>query len=651
MTAAAAPQESSRVSQGLRIYSRILSYIVPYIGHLIGVVILNFFFVGMNALSIWMIAPFLSTLFGTVNRTGGAGAGDGGSDAGGVLGAMPDATGFWDFNDRLKGVYMRWVARPDPVDALQIICLLIFTTFLLKNVFQFTEAYLVSYVEQRVVKDLRDDVYARILHKPLAFFQQFGTGNLISRITNDINALNVAVNRSFTKVIRDPLLIATFAWLLLSIDWRLTLFAMLVIPVSGLVIYRIGQSLKRRSRVEQERIADVTTRLQDTLTGVRVVKAFSQEGREADRFREITHRHFQAVLRKVRTNRLSSPLSETLGIGIMVAVLWYGGRMVLAHQGLSAEDFIRFLAILFAILNPIKSLGDLNNSVQIAIASGVRVFEVIDHPLVTKEVARPVRKTTFDDAIRYENVSFRYDPQSPEAIRDVSFRVGRREKVALVGRSGAGKSTITNLLPRFYDPDAGRITIDGTDVRELSLRDLRRLIGMVTQEVILFNDTVASNIAYGQHDVSRERIEEAARLANALDFVRALPEGFDTVVGERGLRLSGGERQRISIARAMLLDPPILILDEATSSLDSESERLIQDAIMNLLKDRTVLMIAHRLSSIIHADRILLFEAGELIDSGRHAELLESSTTYRRFYELQFESQEGEGRPAGRRGA
>jgi subfamily B ATP-binding cassette protein MsbA len=624
----------SRWAESAKLYLRILAYLVPYARHLVLVVLLNFLYIAFNALSIWMIPPFLTTLFGQQGAgvpMGAAGGAAPAADPGGLA-----TGGLFNLNGWLKSYYLRWIARPEPLEALEVICVVIFVTFLLKNFFQFAEAYLVSYVEQGVIKKLRDDLYERILQKPLRFFDTFDTGNLISRITNDINALNVAVNRSFTKVIRDPLLILTFLLILFSIDWRLTLLAILVIPASGLVIHWIGLSLKRKSYRVQERIAEVTSSLQETLTGIRVVQAFSQEPREAERFRERTRRHFRATLRQMRMHRLSSPLSETLGAGIMVAVLYYGGRQVLGQAGLSAEDFVRFLMVLFAMLQPLKSLAELNTNVQIALAAGTRVFEVIDHPLVLPEDPHPVEKHTLESRIAYEGVHFRYAAAADWALRDVSFEIGRGERVALVGSSGAGKTTIANLRPRFYDVDRGRIAIDGVDIRRLRLRDLRGLIGVVSQEVVLFNDSIASNIAYGQEGVSRARIEEAARLAHAHEFIARLPDGFESVVGEKGTRLSGGERQRISIARALLKNPPILIFDEATSSLDSEAERLIQGAVANLLRDRTVMMIAHRLSTVIDADRILVFDGGALIDSGTHAQLLDHSPRYRHFYELQF---------------
>ncbi len=617
-----APPRPGSFREEARLYRRLIRYLTPYKAQLGLVLVFNFLFVIMNALSIWMIAPFLTTLF---HRS-----------AVSPEPTAPGSPGLLHLNAWLKAEYLRVVVRPDPIASLNLICVLIFSTFLLKNLFQFLESWAVSYVEQKVIKDLRDELYEKILYKPISFFARFPTGNLISRLTNDINAVNVAINRSFTKIIREPVVIVTFILILLSISWWLTLIAVIIVPLSGVIIQWIGSSLRRKSRRAQERIAEVTSGLQDTLSGIRVVQAFAQENTEVRRFRERSRRHFEAMLRMTRMNRLSSPLSETLGMGIMVGVLWFGGREVLVQNRLSSEDFIRFLSVLFAVLAPIKSLADLNANLQTALASGARIFEVMDDPAVIRELPHPVAKTAFERDIEYRNVRFRYDPGTDWILDGVSFHLDKNQKLALVGPSGAGKSTVINLLPRFYDVLEGAIRVDGVDLRELRLRDLRRLIGVVSQEVTLFSDTVANNIAYGQEGVSRDRIVEAARLAHALDFVRALPEGFDTEVGERGFRLSGGERQRISIARAVLSNPPILILDEATSNLDSESERLIQQAIETLLQDRTVLMIAHRLSTVVRCDRILLLEKGRILDEGTHHELLERSARYQHFYQLQF---------------
>ena len=416
----------------------------------------------------------------------------------------------------------------------------------------------------------------------------------------------------------------------------MTLAALVIFPLSTALIQKIGRSLKRKSKRVQERISNITSILQEAISGIKVVKAFGMEAYENEKFRRETEHHFKAVLRQVRLNRLSSPLSETLGVMVMAVVMWYGGNLVLSGSQLSSEDFIRFITFLFIMMEPIKSLGELNNNIQIALASGKRIFEVLDTPPAIADKPDALKLEGFREHIRYEDVHFRYTSKGKAVLERVTLDIPKNRKVALVGSSGAGKTTMVNLLPRFYDVSGGRITIDGTDIRNLTLHSLRRLMGIVTQEVILFNDTVANNIAYGTRDYSRLEIEEAARLANAYRFIKEFPEQFDTVIGERGVLLSGGQRQRISIARAILKNPPILIFDEATSSLDSESEHLIQEAVENLMKDRTVLIIAHRLSSIINSDKIVLLEEGRILSEGRHEELLKKSERYRRLCELQF---------------
>ncbi len=644
--------------EGLKLYLRILAYLRPYTRSLVLILVFNLMFVIFNALSIWMVAPFINTLFkGAASRpaavvtqtqpgtspstlssaprseaTPGATAGP--SPA--VASPAPVKLDIRHLNEWMKQKTDSLVLRGDPLEVLKILCILIFFAFLLKNFFSFAEAYTVSYVEQKVIKDLREEIHDHILGLPLGFFSKYQTGNLMSRVINDVNSLNVALNRSFTKVIRDPIVIIVFVVLLFSISWRLTLLALIVIPLSGILIQRIGQSLKRKSRRVQERIAEMTSTLQESLSGIKVIKAFTMERYAEGKFANRVEQHFRATLKQVRMNRLSSPLSETLGVGILVCVLWFGGHQVLSGQGIAPEDFIRFIVILFSVMAPIKSLAELNNNVQIALASGVRVFEIIDTPAAIADKPDAAAKAGFEREIVYHGVSFRYTDDGALVLDGINLRVEKNQKVALVGSSGAGKTSLVNLLPRFYDVSSGSVRIDGVDVRDLKYQDLRRLMGIVSQDVFLFNDTVASNIACGGVGHPRADLERVARLANAHDFITRLPEGYDTVIGERGMRLSGGERQRLSIARAFFKDPPILIFDEATSSLDSESESQIQDAIEKLMKDRTVLIIAHRLSSVIHADKIVVLDSGRIIDEGTHPVLLERCAKYRQFYELQL---------------
>jgi subfamily B ATP-binding cassette protein MsbA len=402
------------------------------------------------------------------------------------------------------------------------------------------------------------------------------------------------------------------------------------------LIKKVGRSLKRKSERVQRRIADITSILQETLTGMKVVKAFSMEKYERDKFISKTDTHYRAVLRQVRLARLSPPLSETIGIGIMASVLWVGGALVFTDKLMDPQDFITFIAILYMVLEPIKSLGDLNNNIHIALASAERIFVILDSPVTISDSPKAIGKTRFNTEISFNDVSFQYDISDAVVLNNIDLKVQKNQKIALVGHSGAGKTTLVNLLPRFYDIQKGVISIDGIDIREIKIKDLRDLLGIVTQEVILFNDTIASNIAYGRAEYPFEKVKEAAQLANADTFIEALPEGYQTVIGEQGMRLSGGQRQRISIARAILKNPAILIFDEATSSLDTESERLIQEAIENLMRDRTVFLIAHRLSTVINADMIVVLDEGKILATGPHKDLLEKSPEYRRLYELQF---------------
>jgi subfamily B ATP-binding cassette protein MsbA len=616
-------------SRNINLYLRIIAYLKPYYKHIIGVLICNLGFVISSMLTVWMVAPVISVIFQNFDQE--------------QVQQIPETApaegaevSFLNLNEWLKENIQGMIPLGDPVETLKWLCIFVVLIFVVKNIFNFAEHFWITYVEQRVVKDLREQLYESIIYQSMSFFHKHKTGDLISNITNDINAVNLAFNRSFTKIIRDPVLILIYLAILTSISWKLTLIAALVLPITSGFIRKIGNSLKRKSHRVQERIAEITTVLQETISGIKVVKAFAMEKYENIKFSSFVSDHFRAIVRQVRLQRLAGPLSETLGVFVMACVIWYGGNMVLQGQSLSSEDFIRFLIILFSVLDPIKSLSDLNNNVQIALASGKRIFDVMDEhdPIIEKPNATV--KQSFESLISYKDVSFRYTVDSNLVLNNISLDVQKNQKIAFVGSSGGGKTTLVNLLPRFYDVSSGSIRIDGIDVRDMAVASLRNLMGIVTQEVILFNDTVANNIAYGLDKYSVEEIENAAKLANAYDFIMKLPDAFQTLIGERGMLVSGGQRQRISIARAILKNPPILIFDEATSSLDSESESLIQQAIENLMKDRTVFVIAHRLSSVINSDTIVVMEDGQLIDKGSNDELLERSGRYRQLYDLQF---------------
>jgi subfamily B ATP-binding cassette protein MsbA len=618
--------QKNRDEKSIHLYLRILSFFRPYVRVIILILLINFVYIMFNTVSIWMVAPLITTIFESPEQIPRIESQI----------STESETSILNLNQWLKQRIDFIFQKESKSETLKFLSIMIFLLFFFKNIIGFAQSWWVAYVEQRFIKDMRDAVYKHMLWQPLSFFSRYQTGNLMSRITNDINVLNESLEHNFTKIIRDPFMIVIFVVLLISISWQLSLVASIVFPLTGFLIGRIGQSLKRKSRRVQEKIADVTSVLQETITGVKVVKAFSMEKYESKKFQTKTFEHYKTALRKTRLHRLSGPLSEVTGIGIMVCVLWYGGQLVLSGQLLSSEDFIRFIAILFSLMDPIKKLGEFNNDIQISLASGQRVFEILDAPVLITDKPDAKVKTDFSGQIHYDQVSFRYPETRDPVLKEISLTVNKYEKFAIVGGSGAGKTTLVNLLPRFYDVDSGSISIDGIDIRDLTMDSLRKLMGIVTQEVILFNDTLANNIAYGLPDYSRDDIIYAAKMANAHPFIEQMPAGYETIIGERGTRLSGGQRQRISIARAILKNPPILIFDEATSSLDSEAEHLIQKAIENLMKDRTVLIIAHRLSTIMNSDIIIVLEEGKIIDQGSHTELLNRSSRYRYLYELQF---------------
>ena len=612
-----------------KIYLRILSYLKPYVKEMVLVILLSFAFIVASTLSMWLVAPVVTTFFSEEPIQQVENVEESTSEE-----LTPHGT--LNLNEWLKTKVYEFIPMDNRFSTLKWLCIFIFATFLFKNLFLFLEYFWITYVEQRVVKDLREEVYDKIIQQDLGFFHKHKTGELISNLTNDINQLNVALNRSITKAIRDPLMIIIYLVILFNISWQITLIAVTVLPITGFIIRQIGMSLKRRSTRVQERIADITTVLQETISGIKVVKAFAMEEYESTKFRKKTSEHFRSIVKQVRMWRIANPLSETIGASIITVVIWYGGSLVLEGGTLTSEDFIRFLVILFAMMEPVKSIGELYSNIQISIASGKRTFDILDAPRTVIEKPNALKKIDFTSGIVYENVSFSYQQEGKIVLDGINLKVDKNQKIAFVGSSGAGKTTLVNLLPRFYDSDKGAIKIDGVDVKDISLADLRGLIGIVTQEVILFNDTVANNIAYGIPGYSIDKIEKVAQLANAHEFIKDMPKKYNTVIGERGMMLSGGQRQRLSIARAILKNPPILIFDEATSSLDSESEFLIQQAIENLMKDRTVFMIAHRLSSIINSDRIIVLEDGKIVDEGTNEELQQRSGRYRQLYELQF---------------
>jgi subfamily B ATP-binding cassette protein MsbA len=517
---------------------------------------------------------------------------------------------------------------------LYLMPFIIIALFAVKGLASYGETYLMQWVGQRIVTELRIELYAHLQRLSLSYFDRTPTGELMSRITNDVNQIQAAVSSAVVALLKDILTIMGLVFVLFSRDWFLAIFAMLVFPVCAVPLVKFGRRLRRISTRSQETMADVSVLLHETISGARIVKGFCQEAQEIERFSKEAWRLFTLRLKDVSTRAISSPLMEFLGGLGMAGIVFYAGWQVV--EGASTPGtFFSFLTALLMLYEPVKRLSGVNADIQNGLAASVRVFKVLDEtPEVTdgpgaRELA-PLR-----ESIEFKDVCFSYRPGEP-VIEDVNLTVPAGQALALVGTSGGGKTTLVNLLPRFYEVTKGAICIDGIDIRQAALKSLRGQIAIVTQQTILFNDTVRANIAYGRPQATAEEITKAAEAAYALDFVERLPKGFDSVIGESGVLLSGGERQRISIARALLADRPILILDEATSSLDTESELYVQKALENLMRGRTTFVIAHRLSTIQRADRILVIIKGRIVEEGRHEELLALRGQYHRLHQMQF---------------
>ncbi|MBI5711742.1 MAG: ABC transporter ATP-binding protein [Candidatus Eisenbacteria bacterium] len=613
----------------MKAYLRLLRFLRPYGPRLALALSCMALFAAANFVSLGMISPLMGVLFGrhpVAAAPALPGVGPGVAGAAGALGAWPEPLRSW--GERVL------VEVPQPV-ALGRICLILLAVFLLKNLADYLQAFLMVYVEQGVIRDLRARLYAHLQTLSLSFYHGRRTGALVSRVTNDMEYLRAAIASSVSNLVKDGLTLAgALAWVFHT-SWRLALLSLLIVPPVTLSLALIGRKMRKRSGQAQERMGDMTGVLQESISGVRVVKAFGMEAFERTRFERANGGFFRAFVHLRRVSAAARPLSEFAIVGVAVALLWFGGREIFVSHALAPPTFMLFVAALLTTISPIKSLSEVNANIQQGVAAARRVFDLLDTPaaVVDRALARPL--PPLRERIRYESVCFSYDGGVP-VLHQVSFELARGEVVALVGSSGAGKSTAMDLLARFYDPTGGSITVDGVDLRDATVASLRAQLGIVTQETILFHDTVRANIAYGLSDVSDAAVQAAAGAAHAHEFITRLPLGYDTVIGERGTRLSGGERQRLAIARALLKNPPILLLDEATSSLDAESERLVQEALERLMHDRTVLVIAHRLSTVQHADRIVVLDRGRVVECGDHQALLARDGVYRRLYDLQF---------------
>ena len=517
---------------------------------------------------------------------------------------------------------------------LVFVCIIIVISVFLSNLFTYLSGVVLAKVRAVVIKGMRMDIFDKVSQLHIGYFSNERKGDLMSKMTNDVQEVENSIVQSLRVVFREPATIILYFAVLFFMSVKLTLFTILIIPISGAIIGGITKRLKRRAVQSQESLGRIVNILEETLGGMRVVKAFNAESFIQRKFDGETDYYSAVNVNMARKNELASPVSQFLGVSVVAGILVYGGSLVLSGESnLSASDFITYIIIFTQVLNPAKEISRAASSIQRGIASAERIFEVIDTPAKISSPASPKTLNSFGKNIEFKQVSFAYEDQ--KVLKEINFSLEKGKTIALVGPSGGGKSTLADLVPRFYDPTEGQILLDGTDLKEFSTSDLRSLMGIVTQESILFNDTVFNNIAFGIDGATEAQVMEAAKIANAHGFISQLENGYQTNIGDRGSKLSGGQRQRLSIARAVLKNPPILILDEATSALDSESELLVQEALTKLMSNRTTLVIAHRLSTIQHADEILVIEKGKIVQRGTHAELMASEGLYQKLSSIQ----------------
>ena len=601
--------------------NRLFKMVISYWPLLIVSTISAFIYVAFNGLSVWLTASLFNNILTDFEDL--------------IINHDNLRNTKVTINDQLKYWTNELILRGTALESLKVLCYTIIGSFLFKNIFLYIKNITLTYIQFNLITRLRVRLYAHLQRMSLSYFDRSQSGELSSIVLNDVSNMRVAFGTSFHKLFVEPINIILFVALLLIINLKLALIAIIIVPLTGAIVIFIGRSIRRKSKRTAEKIARIMSIMAENLNSIRVVKSFSMESFETDRFTNEQERYYQLIFRRAKLRLISSPITEMIGAFIGVCLLWIGGHDVLVAQSMNSEDFIRFILILFSVLGPIRNLSNVSVELQKGFASADRVFEVLDTPVSIKSKPNATTISELNDQISFDNVSFNYDGND-RVLKDVSFNMKKGTVTALVGSSGAGKSTIADLIPRFYDVVDGSVTMDGVDIRDIEINSLRRLMGIVSQETILFNDTIGSNIKYGLQGVSDKRLVAAAKNANALDFIKEQPEGFETMIGEKGVRLSGGQRQRIAIARGILKNPPLLILDEATSSLDTESEHLVQTAIDNLMAERTVLVIAHRLTTVENADSILVMDSGQIVASGTHQELLSQEGLYTRLYNKQF---------------
>ncbi|NEN22891.1 ABC transporter ATP-binding protein [Cryomorpha ignava] len=606
----------------MKSFVQILKLLKNYKPQIAGNVFFNILSTIFSIFSLTAVAPFLTILFAPDDIALPATVPEFSLDS-------TDVLGFMNYQ------FASFIHTYGKEQALIYFCIFIVIIFFLKNITSYFTLYFIAPVRVGVVRDLRESMHRKLLFLHLGYYSDERKGDLISRATSDVNEVENSIISSLEMVFRDPILIIAYLSTMIFMNWKLTIFVLVLLPLSGIFISKIGKSLKGASNQGQSKLGEVLSVFEESLSGMRIIQAFNAQDNTQKRFDTTNNAYHRLMVKLYRKQYLASPLTEILSSITLAVLIYYGGLLVFeaSKEGFTGAFFVTFIVIFSQIIAPAKSFSQAYFKIQKGIASVERINKVLHAEELIREPKNPIHLKEFKDDLRFENIRFKYG--NNEVISGINLNIKKGEKIALVGPSGGGKSTIANLVPRFYDVSAGRIAIDGVDIKEIPLKELRDLFGVVTQESILFNDTIANNIRLSRPEATDAQVYEAAKIANAYDFISAFELGFETNVGDSGNKLSGGQKQRISIARAVLKNPPFLILDEATSALDTESERLVQDAINKLMENRTSLVIAHRLSTIQHADKIVVLEGGKISEMGRHEELLQRGGTYKKLFDLQ----------------
>ena len=599
------------------IYIRLGRLIIPFWPILLLSTFSAIVYVVFNSLSIWLTASLINNILTDFDQL--------------IKEHTKSAQSINSLNDQLKYWTNELILRETPKETLKTLCLTILIVFIVKNIFLYVKNLALTFVQFNLITQIRNNLFDHFHKLSISFFDKNRSGELTSILVNDVSNMRIALGTSFHKVFIEPINIISFILILFIINIKLATIALFILPITSFVILLIGRSIRRKSKRTAEQIAGIMGRITEILNSIRVVKAFGNEDYESRRFKKEQSKYYSLITRRAKLKLTASPITETIGAIIGVLLLWIGGLDVLVLKTMNSEDFIRFILIMFSVLGPIRLLSNVSIQLQMGIASAERVFKVLDTKAEVPEKRDPIKIDTFRKSIEFKNVGFFYE-NNDSVLKDVSFNIEKGKMVAIVGPSGAGKSTIADLISRFYDVKSGSILLDGNDLRDISIQTLRNNLGIVTQETILFDETIEFNIAYGKIHYSEDELVEAAKAANAYNFINDQPNGFHTVIGEKGLKLSGGQRQRIAIARAILRNPPILILDEATSSLDTNSEREVQMAIDNLMRERTTVVIAHRLSTIKQSDLIIVLEDGKVVEHGNHTSLIKNNGLYCQLY-------------------